>query len=315
MEPPYPGGGVREYEHGVLITKVNFSHYQELFFLFSLFSSPSPGGEGAPYMWTHTRLIIIDSVWSTINRIGKYWKSLSPGFTDLLKPEMCTSSTTMSTSPELVEGTVGKASLSGAAAIDIECVNVVPDPDFEFTEPSHWTLFCIPVAFHDRNGDAVESTVLMRDGPTLRDELDLIREFVQWVRDRRPESLVTYNGGSFDLPILMHRARLCAREIPGHHSADLDLEIVFEALEHRDLFQAVKRDAGYNVPLESALSYHDIDDGGETMLNGREITGADMPDLGLRILSGKASEEEIRVVEQYAASDVAPLFELSDCLD
>lgn len=216
--------------------------------------------------------------------------------------------------PDVVGATTSGTSLGDAVAVDIECIPLVSDPDYEFQDPTHWSTFCIPVAHHDDESDSVESAVLVREGATLRDEMQLLEEFVEWVRARSPTTLITYNGSSYDLPILKHRASTVAHEVPGDHSVGMDVEILCKALDHRDLFTEVKADAGYNVPLESALEFHDINTV-ETKLNGREITGADMPRLGLRILSGRASENEIRAVNRYAESDVAPLFELAGKLD
>lgn len=200
---------------------------------------------------------------------------------------------------------------SGDIAIDIECINLVVEPDLRFDDPSHWTLFCVPIGYRN-NGD-IETDVLFRRGSSLCDERRLIDRVLEWIRSRRPARIMTYNGESYDLPILRHRSTVTTRECRGHHDTHDNFELVFDAIPHVDVFNAVKDDAGFNVPLESALSYHDITVT-ETYLAGEEIGGGDMPELGLKILSGTNTYEEIQAVQKYAESDVRPLFELADAV-
>lgn len=205
------------------------------------------------------------------------------------------------------------AGLTGAVALDIETINLVPEPDVEFSDPTHWTLFCVPIGYRDPDG-TVETDVLIRQGSTLCDERELIDRVLAWIRDRRPVRLVTFNGEFYDVPILRHRAKRTVEECRGHYTTYDDLQLVLDAVDHHDLFTAVKRQAGYNVPLESALSYHDIDTV-ETRLHGDVIDGSDMPELGLKILSDEATPEEIDAVSGYAESDVQPLFQLEKAVE
>ncbi|QCS43643.1 3'-5' exonuclease [Natrinema versiforme] len=207
----------------------------------------------------------------------------------------------------------GRSDLTGAVAFDIETINLVPQPDIEFSDPTHWCLFAVPVGYRDPDG-TVETDVLIRPGSTLCDERKLIDDVIEWIRDRRPARLVTFNGDYYDLPVIRHRARVTTRECRGHYTTYDDLQLVLDAVDHHDLFIQVKRQAGYNVKLESALQYHDIDTV-ETTLNGDVITGADMPELGLKILSGEATSEEIDAVREYAESDVQPLFQLETAVE
>ena len=200
----------------------------------------------------------------------------------------------------------------GVAAVDIECINLVPEPDLEFSSPDHWSLFCIPLGYKHPNGD-IKTDVLFRRGSSMCDERQLIDDLNAWIRDRRPREILTYNGEHYDLPILRHRAKVTTRECRGAHTTHSDLDLILNETEHTDLFKVVKEDAGYNVPLDSALSYHDITTE-LTYLNGEEIDGSSMPDIGVRVLSGQATEAEIKAVREYAESDVEPLFALQSCV-
>ncbi len=198
--------------------------------------------------------------------------------------------------------------VGGIVAVDIECVNLIPEPDLEFSDPSHWSVFCIPVGYRSPTGD-VTTAVIFRRGPSLNDERELIERVTDWIRDSRPSKIITYNGEHYDYPILRHRAGVTATESLGAHDTLTNLEIVIGNIEHTDLFPVVKEDAGYNVPLDSALNYHDIPTE-ETELNGSVIDGSDMPDLGVRIMTGDATAAEKKAVADYAESDVEPLFSL-----
>lgn len=173
-------------------------------------------------------------------------------------------------------------------------------------------MFAIPIGYREPDG-TVETDVLFRTGASLCDERELIDRMLEWIRDRRPAELLTFNGEFYDEPILRHRARVSTRECRGHHDTTDNLELVLDALTHVDLFPVVKAQAGFNVPLESALNYHGIPDE-PTYLDGKEITGKDMPNLGLNIISGTASNDEVQAVRRYAESDVEPLFELADAV-
>lgn len=200
----------------------------------------------------------------------------------------------------------------GVAAFDIECINLVPEPDLEFNSPDHWSLFCIPVGYKTPSGD-IETDVLFRRGSSICDERQLIDDLNAWIRDRRPSRIITYNGDYYDLPILRHRSKVTTRECRGAHTTHSDLDLILDGIEHTDLFKIVKEDAGYNVPLDSALDYHEIPTE-TTYLDGAEIDGSSMPDLGVRVLSGQATEAEIKAVRKYAESDVRPLFALQSCV-
>ncbi|MFC7028525.1 3'-5' exonuclease [Halomicroarcula sp. GCM10025324] len=202
----------------------------------------------------------------------------------------------------------GRDDLTGTIAIDIETINLVPEPDIDFADPTHWTLFCIPLGYRSPEGD-VETDVLFRRGPSLCDERELLDRFIEWIRERRPARLITYNGEFYDIPVIRHRAERTTEECRGHHTTHDDLQLILDVVNHHDLFTEVKRQAGFNVKLESALQYHDIETV-ETRLDGNVIDGSDMPNLGLRILDGEATLEEIEAVREYAESDVQPLFQL-----
>jgi len=199
----------------------------------------------------------------------------------------------------------------GTIALDIETINLVPEPDLDFQTPEHWTVFCVPLGHRPTGATDIETEVLFRRGASACDELDLILRVVEWILARDPDELVTFNGRSYDVPILRHRAGVTAHECPG--STEVDAGLLFDQLPHVDLFESVKQIEERNVPLDEALDDHGIETQ-DVLLDDEPVTGADMPDLGMRILSDEGTPEEYQAVKQYARSDVEPLFELLDSL-
>lgn len=216
--------------------------------------------------------------------------------------------------PSETEQTNSEPSKKPAVALDIETINLVPDPDLDFQDPTHWTVFCIPLGYRSPDG-SIETDVLFRTGPTACDERELIDRTIEWIRSQNPtpKEIITYNGAAYDIPILKHRATVTTRECRGHHPTRSDMQLILDYLNHNDLAQTVKEQAGYNVKLESALDYHDIPTV-ETTLNGGEIDGSDMPTIGLDIIAGDASDREKQAVREYAESDVEPLFALDSAV-
>lgn len=68
---------------------------------------------------------------------------------------------------------------------------------------------------------------------------------------------------------------------------------------------------GYHVALDEMLDEHGIEADCPEWL-GKEVSGSDMPSMGMELLSDRSNEDLREVVRRYAASDVAPLFELYD---
>jgi hypothetical protein len=211
-------------------------------------------------------------------------------------------------------GTPASASESlgtgGSVALDIKAINLVEQSDLDFQNSEHWTVFAVSLGHRSEETTDIVTTVLFRQGPSPCDELDLILRTAEWICERKPAEIITYNGEQYDIPILKHRGSISSHECPGSHQAGLSL--LFDAVTHTDLFSTLKKENGdEKVSLDDALANHGIN-APEVRLNGEYVTGGDMPRLGMRILNGEASTEEYQAVVTYAESDVEPLFALHD---
>lgn len=195
-------------------------------------------------------------------------------------------------------------------ALDIETIHIVDNPDF--SNPEHWIPFCVAVGFCDRSG-SIETDVIFREDGTLDAERQLLLSVADWIEERvsrQGRVLLTYNGRAYDMPVLEHRARKC-----GVYDR-LDGTVIDDTLRHTDLMEVMVDKHGSHVSLDAALNEFRIevnDDGAEWL--GKELSGADMPDLGLELLSSDPDPELVEAVATYAKSDVEPLFELAEKAD
>jgi DNA polymerase elongation subunit (family B) len=193
-------------------------------------------------------------------------------------------------------------------ALDIETIPLKQDPDFD--SPKDWTIFAVALG-HKAPGSDVTVDVLFRDSPHFNAERELLNDVIDWVADRtngEARTLITYNGDSYDFPILRHRAYVLDDESPDSNVAER-LYMMLETSMHTDLIQLVKDQKGYYVSLDDTLAEHNID-ADEPEWLGKPVEGSDMPSMGLELISGRANDELRETVYRYAASDVEPLFDL-----
>ena len=193
-------------------------------------------------------------------------------------------------------------------ALDIETIPLETDPDFN--DPSHWTVFAIALGHKPPDSDFVVD-VLFRDNTHFDAERDLIERMIDWIAEHthgKQRRILTYNGESYDIPILKHRATVLDDEIADSNVAER-LYMMLETSLHTDLIQDIKQQKGYYVSLDDALDEFSIE-ADEPKWMGPKVTGADMPSMGLELLFERANDELRETVKRYAASDVGPLFRL-----
>lgn len=197
-------------------------------------------------------------------------------------------------------------------AIDIEAAPMTDTPQFD--QPDQWECFAIALS-HRPTPDAMpETTVLVRRDGTERARRQLLCAMANQIVDWSPDCLVGYNTESFDLPILGHHIGAIAESDPTLAAFVKDaLDI-----EHRDLFAEIVESQPEQQKwpsLSESLRERGLAKA-TPRLDGSDVTGADMPDFGDKILAGDGlSHRERRVLREYASSDVRPLHPLADRLD
>lgn len=200
-------------------------------------------------------------------------------------------------------------------ALDIETMPVVDDPDFN--APSHWRVLAIALGSVSPRTEQ-QTTVLLRRSDSKTAEAMLIDRAIMWLQARNASTLVTYNGSTFDLPILRHRAQATMPSVRFDTSVSKRLNSMLDAATHRDLFRELRRRRGENAPwlsLEDACYEYDIEI--TSARYEREIVnGSDVPRLGAKILDvATDSADEERVLREYASEDVRPLIQLAQKIE
>ncbi|MFB6083936.1 MAG: ribonuclease H-like domain-containing protein [Halorientalis sp.] len=189
-------------------------------------------------------------------------------------------------------------------ALDLETVPTVKDPDFG--DPSHWEIFCIGLAHRSARGN-VEAEVLIRETGSLEEEEKILDRMCRWCDLRGAQKILTYNGKSYDYPILRHRGGGRVKEL-------------LEQTKHIDLYELVydRASEGESCSLDAALDRHGIDVGTAVEFEGQQFTGEDMPRVARalwnELVTGERRRKVLRAAEWYAMSDVRPLFDLHDTL-
>jgi len=191
-------------------------------------------------------------------------------------------------------------------ALDLETIPLVDEPDF--ADPSHWTVFAAALGYSD--GEATEVDVLFRESHTLTAEAALINDAIDWIAERAGSNrvILTYNGESYDIPVLQHRAERIDDVEPEVNVSER-LGLLLDTSQHVDLIEDMRELEGDWVSLDDALDSHDITADTPTWM-GEPVTGSDMPSMGLELLTDRDNTELREAVRRYASSDVKPLFEL-----
>ena len=175
--------------------------------------------------------------------------------------------------------------------LDIETVldaelPIVPTADNErLPAPPHHRVVVIGALLLDPNYDVRKIGVVGE----AKDEAGMLRDFAKLLEDRRP-SLVTFNGRSFDLPVIATR---CLRHgIPlRHYYRSRDVRYRFTADGHLDLMDYV---ADFGAAKSSRLDVI------AKLCGMPGKVGIDGKDVGPMVHAGRLQE-----VRNYCLCDVA----------
>lgn len=230
--------------------------------------------------------------------------------------------------------------MTGRVALDIETVSPSLEP-YErppaFDDPQYYELFSVALA-HETPDGARETAHLVRENSDPAAELGLVERVTAWLREREAETYVTYNGESFDVPILLGRAEAVAAATPTGPSTRADLTgLLTSELGHDDPREEAWASFGEYIRLEEALEAvgieseptpwrdydHnvDLDDVRPSKYRGiPHVINKDVPLLGERCLTladAGATDtltyrELSEMLDHYALEDVAHLFDLAD---
>lgn len=198
------------------------------------------------------------------------------------------------------------------AAIDIECVPRGESPEFD-GPAGHWETFVISAACTPTPDGGPESAVFVRRDGSDDARRHLLAATANWLRTRAPQTIITYNGKSFDMPILNDHIDAISDEQLAEYLRDQ-----LHKPDHRDLFGELveRRPENAKWPsLSESVREFGID-APVTKLDGDVVDGGLMPALGARILRGEGlGERERFALQKYARTDVTPLEKLARAID
>lgn len=222
-------------------------------------------------------------------------------------------------------------------AIDIETASPHSEPNGDMQNTDHFELVAVGLGYQKRPGASVETEVLFREGGwDTYHTTELLTRVTDWIKARDPNYAITYNGKSFDEPHLLNWAAEADAEYK-----TTDLEETFQTIfnNHVDLIRSASSIHGGSgqsrIKLEEALEDADITvsktyygnyDLPPELTNSVEQDYVQNVDIG-RVL-GEAYVDYIgvpdephaeyldlgRLLYDYTAADIEPLFELSESL-
>jgi hypothetical protein len=206
-------------------------------------------------------------------------------------------------------------------AIDIETVPADPDADGsnpDFLDSREFGLLGVGLGVRSRETDGREVEVLFREDIDPHSEVRLLKRICDWIQQYDDvDTIITYNGTSFDFRHLLGRAEILAQEtnaeqLPATVANSLSLP------SHRDLFHEYQRRHSSWASLEDALDEYGLDVPDPVYWNDEKVTNARIPQLGTDYLCGRAglsSEVPVDALEEtlreYTRRDVEPLFDLA----
>jgi hypothetical protein len=231
--------------------------------------------------------------------------------------------------------TLTGSALTGRTVLAFDLETVSPDvpadeyPDFD--DPGEFELLAATVAVQeagtrpDETPDRAE--VLFRKGTTPATEAALGERLLGALEAADPDTLVTFNGERFDLPVSVGRL-----ERAGATGAAAALSDLFDNLDHLDLKHSAWSAYGNYTSLEALCEHqglsvvrtpwadYDLDLPGVDAVRARSqesyATSADVAAAGEVYLTAREEGAEVSALEalltDYALADVDHLFTLAD---
>lgn len=228
----------------------------------------------------------------------------------------------------------------GTLAIDIETASPFSEPQKQehYRDTDYFELVAVALGYQPSAGNEIETTVLFREGGWEPGQTaELLDRVINWCDQREISQTLTYNGKGFDAIHLKNWAtnlddrgirsntRIQVDDLFSNH-ADLAIPAVEQhndRLDYRDFpkFEDVCRWEG----IETTPTYYadyDLDDEliaiQDNQVEGRHIgteLGEQYVHWSTAGLQGTKSFSELqRLLEDYATTDVYPLYELHEAL-
>jgi hypothetical protein len=225
-------------------------------------------------------------------------------------------------------------------AFDIETVspNVPHDEMPDFKDSNDFEFLISGLGYQPAPDADVETELIFRDGWGPEAELDVIEATLDWFEARDAETLLTFNGGGFDLLHFVGRAELASDAAGRREDLAARVQDFLERIDHDDLRDDAKNAYGGYPSLDEVCAKNgvmaektDLDEFGISVdaLNKHRdsrswgkahLLNSDVPILGEQYLdlvdAGDTDAESFDAIrsafDHYARSDIRPLFEVAD---
>jgi hypothetical protein len=225
-------------------------------------------------------------------------------------------------------------------AFDIETVSpdIPHDQKPDFRDSNDFEFLISGLGYQPDPGADVETELIFRKGWGPEEELDVIEATLEWFEARDGDTLLTFNGGAFDLLHFVGRAELASKAAGNRHDLAGRVEAFLDDIEHDDLRDDAKQAYGGYPSLEGVCSKNGVSVEkthlskfglSEDSLNeyrnsdawGKpHILNTDVPVLGEKYLdlvdSGDLDHPAYQpfreALHHYARADILPLFEVAD---
>lgn len=223
-------------------------------------------------------------------------------------------------------------------AFDIETVSpdVPHDQRPDFKDANDFEFLISGLGYQVTPGTEIETELIFRYGWGATSELQVIEQTLDWIEDRDPDQLITYNGTSFDLNHLRGRAVIVSSATDDYNDLVDRIDAFLNAIEHIDLRDDAVGVYGNYPRLEDVCRGEGVDTEstyledygicidrlnehrGSATWGDAIIGNADVPVLGEWYLDSfedediKTNDKYFEALSHYARADIEPLFELAD---
>lgn len=230
----------------------------------------------------------------------------------------------------------------GVVALDIETASPDTESDsIDFTNTDCFELIAVGLGYQSPDSTAIESTVLFRqNGWETSARVELLHRMYEWISERNPAIVLTYNGTNFDTIHLQEWAQRAANDDYWPRAPAAMDEVFANHVDlHEHAMATYRHMLQYNrtgISLEMICDWENIsltevpidhshfvdvdwiDPNVAEYVTGRlvgSVLGEQYLERTEQGIDDEITAEVERLLREYTRSDIEPLFELADAFN